>query len=90
MACAVLMVQPFEPLYFPLIDEPISPGIRNLQRWIELAWGFGFDPEGKRQLKKLIGTTKWIGTADLWIAFASRGIPLSSFSFEVTRERALH
>lgn len=94
MVCAVLMVQPFEPLYFPLIDEPIPPSIRNLQQWIEIAWDIGrhlfrslsmlpselcsgFDPEGKTQLKKLVGTRKWIGTADLWIAFASRGIPLS-------------
>ena len=36
----------------------------------------GFDPEGKGQLKKLLGTRKWIGTADIWVAFSSRGIPL--------------
>lgn len=44
MACAVLMVQPFEPFYFPLIDEPIPPGIRNLQQWIEVAWDSGTRP----------------------------------------------
>lgn len=41
MACAVLMVQPFEPMYFPLIDGPIPPGIQNLQKWIESAWEAG-------------------------------------------------
>jgi hypothetical protein len=51
----------------------------------------GFDPEGHKELKSLVGTSKWIGTAgmfnatpdlpyshlvkDLWVAFSSRGIP---------------
>ncbi|KAJ3523640.1 hypothetical protein NMY22_g11347 [Coprinellus aureogranulatus] len=82
MICAALMVQQIEPLYFPLLDEPVPPGIRNLQLWIETAWESGFDPEGKKQLKKLIGTRKWIGTADIWIAFASRGVPAELVDFE--------
>jgi hypothetical protein len=108
MACAALMVQPFQPTYFPLLDHPLSPGVRNLQRMIEAAWEkgdtysrcvdfvyiyfAGYDAEGAAQLKrKLLGTSKWLGTAgltkltsltfyfikflDLYVAFVSRGIP---------------
>ncbi|KAF8797859.1 hypothetical protein BYT27DRAFT_7236821 [Phlegmacium glaucopus] len=63
MACGALMNQKQQPLYFPLLDSPISPSIRNLQVWIEAAWREGFDKEGSKELKKLINTTKWIGTA---------------------------
>lgn len=41
MACAALIDQPFQPLYFPLLDAPIDPGVRNLQTWIEMAWQSG-------------------------------------------------
>jgi hypothetical protein len=41
MACAALMDQSFQPLYFPLLDAPIGPGVRNLQTWIETAWKAG-------------------------------------------------
>lgn len=41
MACAALMDQQLQPLYFPFLDSPISPGVRNLQRWIEDAWKDG-------------------------------------------------
>jgi hypothetical protein len=41
MACAALMDQSFQPLYFPLLDAPIGPGVRNLQTWIEIAWQAG-------------------------------------------------
>ncbi|KAF5324490.1 hypothetical protein D9611_004483 [Ephemerocybe angulata] len=85
MACAVLMVQPFEPMYFPLLDEPIPPGIRNLQQWIEIAWDAGFDPEGKEQLTKLMGTRQWIGTSDIWVALSSRGIPAELVDFDSTK-----
>ncbi|KAK7049209.1 hypothetical protein VNI00_005810 [Paramarasmius palmivorus] len=63
MACAALMDQPYQPLYFPLLDEPISPGIRNLQKWIEEAWQNGFDEEGYQDLRRLVDTEKWIGTS---------------------------
>ncbi|KAF9262200.1 hypothetical protein L218DRAFT_929875 [Marasmius fiardii PR-910] len=82
MACAALMDQPFQPMYFPLLDEPISPGIRNLQRWIEEAWRKGFDEEGYQQLKKLEETRKWIGTSDLCTAFVFRGIPAQLADFQ--------
>ncbi|TFK25036.1 hypothetical protein FA15DRAFT_591235, partial [Coprinopsis marcescibilis] len=81
MACACLMVQPFQPMYFPLLDSPTTPSIRNLQTWIEDAWGKGFDREGQKQLKTLVGTRRWIGTADLYVAFSSRGIPSQLFDF---------
>jgi hypothetical protein len=41
MACGALMNQKQQPLYFPLLDSPISPSIRNLQVWIEAAWKEG-------------------------------------------------
>ncbi len=80
MACAALMGQETQPLYFPLLDSPIPPGVRRLQQWIEDAWREGsfslttfhsyismppgYDEEGARQLhRKLVETTKWIGTA---------------------------
>ncbi|KAJ3908714.1 peptidase family C78-domain-containing protein [Lentinula edodes] len=74
MSCAALMDQPYQPMYFPLLDQPISPGVRNLQAWIEEAWNSGFDIEGRVQLKRLVDTNKWIGTS----GFAS----FLSFEFE--------
>ncbi len=77
------MSQGRQPLYFPLLDAPSPPGIRNLQKWIESAWKegnlfflvsryrlrvcslkilLGFDPDGHKEMKKLAGTRKWIGT----------------------------
>ena len=41
MACAALMSQVQQPMYFPLLDAPLSPSIRNLQTWIETAWKEG-------------------------------------------------
>ncbi|GJJ11985.1 hypothetical protein Clacol_006223 [Clathrus columnatus] len=65
MACASLMTQNFQSLYFPLLDDQERPpGVRNLQYWIEDAWANGFDREGADDLKhELVGTNKWIGTA---------------------------
>ncbi|KAJ7702364.1 peptidase family C78-domain-containing protein [Mycena rosella] len=83
MACSSLMDQPFQPLYFPLLDDPIPPSVRNLQQWIEDAWKAGFDPEGKRELKKLVDTKKWIGTSDVQVAFTSRGIPSKLVDFDL-------
>ncbi|KAI5124328.1 hypothetical protein M0805_008935 [Coniferiporia weirii] len=76
MACTALIDQQVQPMYFPALDQPTSPGVRNLQQWIEDAWNAGFDEEGAVDLKgKLVGTKKWIGTAELYVAFLSRGIP---------------
>jgi hypothetical protein len=41
MASGALMNQKQQPLYFPLLDSPISPSIRNLQVLIEAAWTEG-------------------------------------------------
>ncbi|KAF8969883.1 peptidase family C78-domain-containing protein [Flammula alnicola] len=86
MACGGLMSQMQQPLYFPLLDSPLPPGIRNLQSWIETAWKEGFDPEGRKDLQKLVGTHKWIGTADLWVAFVSRGIPVQLVDFDLRNQ----
>ncbi|KAG7086678.1 hypothetical protein E1B28_002617 [Marasmius oreades] len=82
MASAALMDQPFQPMYFPLLDKPISPGIRNLQQWIEQAWKDGYDQEGYQQLHRLVETHKWIGTSDLCTAFVHRGIPAELADFQ--------
>ncbi|KAF8078135.1 peptidase family C78-domain-containing protein [Lyophyllum atratum] len=86
MACVALMNQKFQPNYLPLLSEPISPGVRNLQAWIEDAWEAGFDKEGAKELKKLVDTTKWIGTADLWVAFIYRGIPAELVDFDLKNQ----
>ncbi|TFK42761.1 peptidase family C78-domain-containing protein [Crucibulum laeve] len=85
MSCSVLMDQPFQPMYFPMLDHPISPSIRNLQVWIEAAWAAGFDMEGAEQLKRLAGTDKWIGTSDLWVAFSFRGVPTELVDFDLSK-----
>ncbi|KIP09247.1 hypothetical protein PHLGIDRAFT_126409 [Phlebiopsis gigantea 11061_1 CR5-6] len=69
MSSSALMGQQSQPLYFPLLDDPLPPGVRNLQRWIEDAWAEGYDDEGAQQLKhSLFGTTKWIGTAGKYLS----------------------
>ncbi|KAJ7871475.1 peptidase family C78-domain-containing protein [Mycena olivaceomarginata] len=83
MACTSLMDQQFQPMYFPLLDDPIAPSVRNLQLWLESAWKEGFDPEGARQLRPLVGSKKWIGTSDVQIAFTSRGIPSKLVDFDL-------
>ncbi|KAL1683558.1 peptidase family C78-domain-containing protein [Schizophyllum commune] len=87
VACAILMVQEKQPAYAALLQRPlVPPSVRNLQRWIEEAWAAGFDREGAQQLKKLVGTGKWIGTADLWVAFACRGIPAELVDFNLKNQ----
>ena len=41
MACTALMDQPMQPMYFPLLDDPMPPSVRNLQHTIETAWKDG-------------------------------------------------
>jgi len=41
MTCASLINQQIQPEYFSLLEKPISPGVRNLQKWIEAAWNDG-------------------------------------------------
>ncbi|KAF8894407.1 peptidase family C78-domain-containing protein [Infundibulicybe gibba] len=87
MACAALMGQPTQPSYRSLLKEPIEPGVRNLQAWIEAAWADGFDVEGARDLKKLVGTSKWLGASDLWVAFSYRGIPAELVDFDLKQRQ---
>ncbi|KAJ8519890.1 hypothetical protein ONZ45_g3209 [Pleurotus djamor] len=83
MGCATLMDQQLQPLYFPLLDDPLPPGVRNLQKWIENAWEEGFDAQGHEDLVRLVNTKKWIGTSDLWVAFVSRGVPAELVDFDL-------
>jgi len=83
MLCAGLMDQRMKPEYSSLIINPIPPGVSNLKVWIEEAWKNGFDPDGAEQLKgKLVGHNKWIGTAELYVAFTYRGIPSRLIDFD--------
>ncbi|EIM90228.1 DUF1671-domain-containing protein [Stereum hirsutum FP-91666 SS1] len=84
MACTALMDQPIQPEYARLLNEPLPPSVHNLQQMIEDAWKHGFDKEGAAQLNhKLIGTKKWIGTAELYVALAHRGIPSQLVDFNL-------
>lgn len=47
MACAALMAQQRQPMYFPLLDTPTPPGIRNLQVLLEEAWKNGEMPDAQ-------------------------------------------
>lgn len=47
MACTALIDQQVQPLYFPALDQPTSPGVRNLQYWIEAAWKDGMKPSSR-------------------------------------------
>ncbi|KAK7440218.1 hypothetical protein VKT23_017160 [Stygiomarasmius scandens] len=104
MTCASLLNQQIQPEYISLLEKPISPGVRNLQKWIEAAWNDGFDKQGFDELKKLSGTSKWIGTSgsvhttnlmsiaddrvDLCTAFVYRGIPAELVDID-TSERGI-
>ncbi|KAG9040236.1 hypothetical protein FRB95_000165 [Tulasnella sp. JGI-2019a] len=84
MASTALVAQQQQQMYFPLIDgDPnCPPGVRNLQRWIEEAWSSGYDKVGAEQLKhKLYGTSKWIGTGEIYVAFTYKGIPAQLVDF---------
>ncbi|KAJ6500449.1 peptidase family C78-domain-containing protein [Mycena sanguinolenta] len=85
MACTALMDQQSQPMYFPLLDHPIPPGVRNLQQWLESAWSDGFDPEGAKELRPIVGSKKWIGTSDVQVAFTSRGIPSKLVDFDLKK-----
>ncbi|KAI0029727.1 peptidase family C78-domain-containing protein, partial [Vararia minispora EC-137] len=86
MACAVLMDQRFQDTYAALFERHEPPGVRNLQSLIEQAWKAGFDEEGAEQLRRrLCDTTKWIGTAELFVAFTYLGVPSRLVDFALPR-----
>ncbi|KIM32150.1 hypothetical protein M408DRAFT_326807 [Serendipita vermifera MAFF 305830] len=84
MACTALCEQQVIPQYSALLknEGDSGPGIRAVQELIERAWSEGYDGIGASQLKhKLVGTMKWIGTGELYTAFAYRGIPTRLIDF---------
>ncbi|KAL4074661.1 peptidase family C78-domain-containing protein [Scleroderma yunnanense] len=86
MACAALMDQKIQPLYFCHLDAPLPPGVWNLQQWIEDAWKQGYDEIGAKELgHQLVGTKKFIGTGDIYVAFISRGISCRLVDFDLKR-----
>ncbi|KAG8933309.1 hypothetical protein FRC01_009959 [Tulasnella sp. 417] len=84
MAATALTTQPYQTSYFAMLesDPRCPPGIRNLQKWIESAWKEGYDSIGAQQLKnRLVGTTKWIGTGEIYVAMTWKGIPCELVDF---------
>ncbi|KAI9452319.1 DUF1671-domain-containing protein [Russula earlei] len=85
MLCTALVDQRTKPGYSSLLRNPTPPTVNNLKLWIEEAWKDGFDPEGAQGLKgKLVGHKKWIGTAELYVAFTYKGIPITKRHFRLT------
>jgi hypothetical protein len=41
MVCTALMDQHIQPMYFPLLDHPLPPSVRNLQKTVQAAWRDG-------------------------------------------------
>ncbi|KAL8192701.1 hypothetical protein R6Q57_027149 [Mikania cordata] len=51
------------------------PDIPSLQRWLEIAWGKGFDVAGSNDFdQKIYGKRAWIGTTECAALFRSFGI----------------
>ncbi|KAH9966445.1 peptidase family C78-domain-containing protein [Russula dissimulans] len=83
MLCTALVDQHIKPEYSSLIRDPTPPTVNNLKVWIEEAWKSGFDPDGAQKFKgKLVGRKKWIGTAELYVAFTYKGIPSQLADFD--------
>lgn len=53
MACASLMDQQIQPMYFPHLDSPRPPGVLNLQRLLEEAW-----EKGRRNISTLASSRR--------------------------------
>ncbi|EJU03222.1 hypothetical protein DACRYDRAFT_21478 [Dacryopinax primogenitus] len=87
MACTALMTQTAQPSYARLLrPNNVSPGVRQLQHWLETAWRTGYDKEGAAHFKRhIVGTRKWIGTADIWVVFSYLGIPAQLVDFRKNR-----
>ncbi|WCJ27549.1 Zinc finger-containing ubiquitin peptidase 1 [Euphorbia peplus] len=51
------------------------PDIPFLQRWLEVAWGKGIDPDGARHFNyKIYGSKSWIGATECAALFRSFGL----------------
>ncbi|KAH9060064.1 peptidase family C78-domain-containing protein, partial [Lactarius vividus] len=88
MLCAALMDQPTQAAYSSLLSAQTPPSVNSLRALIEEAWGNGFDPEGAEGFKgRLVGRRKWIGTAELYVAFTYRGIPCQLADFDTPHRK---
>ncbi|KAH9001470.1 DUF1671-domain-containing protein [Lactarius akahatsu] len=88
MLCAALMDQPTQAAYSSLLSAHTPPSVNSLKVLIEEAWKHGFDPEGAEGLKgELVGHKKWIGTAELYVAFTYRGIPCHIADFDTPHRK---
>ncbi|OIV96896.1 hypothetical protein TanjilG_00478 [Lupinus angustifolius] len=65
MLCSHLLVQRPEAREALFGGSGFVPDIPSLQRWLEIAWEKGFDPDGSAQFDNAIyGSQKWIGTTE--------------------------
>ncbi|KZT56354.1 DUF1671-domain-containing protein [Calocera cornea HHB12733] len=83
MVCTALMNQTVQPSYAKLLrPNGASPGVRQLQHWLEDAWNSGYDKEGAAHFKHhIVGTRKWIGTADIWAVLSFLSVPAQLVDF---------
>lgn len=68
----------------PRLKDRLSHGlnIRWLETTIEKAWSEGYDLIGAKQLNhKLKGTSKWIGTTEIYVLLTYLGVKCSIFDF---------
>jgi hypothetical protein len=79
--CSALMTVPaYRAVLFG--GRGVVPSVRGLQGWIEAAWARGYDAQGAQQLGwKLVGSTKWIGSAECAALLRSFGIPAAMVGF---------
>ncbi|KAK4686464.1 zinc finger-containing ubiquitin peptidase 1, partial [Tremellales sp. Uapishka_1] len=87
MAISSLLMH--KPTYRPVFSKEkngAEPGVRRIQGWMEEAWAEGYDADGREHFKgKILGTRKWIGTADLHAMFSFKGIPCNLYDFGKTK-----
>jgi len=57
------------------------PNVESLQRIIEYAWSIGFDPVGYDELKTILHTNKFIGSAECTVLLRFFGIPAQLIAF---------
>jgi len=81
MLCSALIRNPrYRPVLFD--GSGAIPDIPTLQRWIEYAWGCGYDTAGCEQLGgRLLGTTTWIGAGECVALLRCFGIPAHQVVF---------
>ncbi|KAK2949277.1 putative Zinc finger-containing ubiquitin peptidase 1 [Blattamonas nauphoetae] len=61
---------------------PLTLSIMDIQHTIEEGWKSGLDPRGFREFKgKLVATTKFIGSTEMWVFFRYLNVPVQLIRF---------